>query len=314
MKLMQSALTFPNIKEAFSGLCKYYGSRPDLVQAGGGNISIKGSNLLFIKSSGCMLFDVEPDKNISIVSLDRVIKYNNISRDNMSEKELLQFSTIEGCQPSLETFFHAKTKKYTVHLHPFVVVQALNLYKNELMNKFKDIAEFVDYYRPGLELSNHMICEKKIIFLDKHGLVVHSDYFIDVVKTTEQVVDYCANLVGADISIYKEISAIQDYIRSKYGEMMYIISTDADFTNLRKTPDCVIYSGGKCSSLEEISEEIPTCIRMNGHNFIASKSFLRCKQIEEVLRMYSSVTTELSISDVNNLLHWDSEKYRQMEH
>ena len=315
MKSMQYAQTYSAAK-ALSCLCKYYGTRPDLVQAGGGNISVKcGDYFMFIKASGCTLFEVESNKNIAAVEISSIIEFNqSTDRANMSEKDFLQSVSVSNHQPSLETFFHAKTEKYTVHLHPFVVVQALNLHKNKLMNKFKDTAEFVDYYRPGLELSDHMICEKKIIFLDKHGLVVHSDYLTDVVETIEQVVDYCASLVGADISVYKEISAVQDYLSSEYGEMMYIISTDVDFTNLKKTPDCVIYSGGKCSSLEEISEEIPMCIRMNGHNFIVSKSFLRCKQIEEVLRMYSSVTTELSISDVNNLLHWDSEKYRQMEH
>lgn len=312
---MQYVQMYSDAKD-LSCLCKYYGTRSDLVQAGGGNISVKcGDDFIFIKASGCTLFDVECDKNIATVDLQSVIEFNkSTDRGNISEKDFLKSASVSNHQPSLETFFHAKTKKYTVHLHPFVVVQALNLYKNELMNKFKDTAEFVDYYKPGLELSDRMTCEKKIIFLDKHGLVVHSDYSADVVETIEQVVDYCATLIGADISVYKEISAIQDYLSLEYDEMMYIISTSVDFTNLRKTPDCVIYSGGKCSSLKEISKEIPTCIRMNGHNFIVSKSFLRCKQVEEVLQMYSSVTTELSISDVNSLLNWDSEKYRQMEH
>lgn len=314
MKSMPYAQIY-NSAKTLSCICKYYGTRPDLVQAGGGNVSVKlGDEFLLIKSSGCTLFEVESSKNFSAVHLQPIVKFNCfINHINVYEKEFLQSVSALGNQPSLETFFHAKTKKYTIHLHPFVVVQALNVHKNKLMDKFKDSAEFVNYYRPGLELSDHMTCEKKIIFLDKHGLVVHSDYLTDAVETIEKVVDYCASLISADISIYKEISFIQDYLFSKYNETMYVINTDVDFTNLRKTPDCIIYSGGKYSSLEDEDKEIPTCIRMNSHNFIASKSFLRCKQTEEVLQMYSSVTTELSISDVNNLLHWDSEKYRQME-
>ena len=47
----------------FIELSKYCGERYDLVQAGGGNISFKIDNLLFIKSSGCLLSDMEVNKN-----------------------------------------------------------------------------------------------------------------------------------------------------------------------------------------------------------------------------------------------------------
>lgn len=316
MTLTQSAPTFSSIRESLSNLCKYYGSRPDLVQAGGGNISIKYSNeLLFIKSSGCTLFDVEPNKNISVVSLYKVNKYNNSTdRECVSEKEFLKSSTISGDQPSLETFFHAKAKKYTVHLHPVVVVLALEKYKDKLISEYNGIAEFVNYYRPGLELSDKISGEKKIIFLDKHGIIVHSNDFSDLTNTIESIISFCSSLVCFDMSVYNTIEAIQNDLFLKYGELYYVMHTDVDLSNLRKTPDCVIYSGGFCGNIENKYDKCPSCMSVNGYNFIIGKSFLRCKQIEEVLQMYSSVTTELSISDVNNLLHWDSEKYRQVEH
>lgn len=313
MKLMQFALT-SSVRDSLSYICKFYGTRPDLVQAGGGNISIKYGDELFIKSSGCTLFEVEPDKNISVVNLSKIREYNASSnRGDESEKDFLFSSIISGNQPSLETFFHAKTRKYTVHLHPVAVVHALQQYKSALISKYGSVAEFVDYYRPGLELSDKMNCDKQIVFLDKHGLVVHSNDLQELVNLIDDVVTYCSNLVGVRISLCKKISQIQDFLFTKYNEICYVICTDVSMKNIRQTPDCVIYSGGFCSTLNDDCSIRPTCITSGGFNFIASKSFLRCKQVEEVLRMYSPITTELSISDVNSLLGWDSEKYRQRE-
>ena len=191
MKLMQSALT-SSVRDSLSYICKYYGVRPDLIQAGGGNISIKYGDELFIKSSGCTLFDVESNKNISVVDLSKIKSFNDSSnRVYDSEKEFLESSIISGSQPSLETFFHAKTLKYTVHLHPSPVIQALDLYKSKLNDKYKDIAEFVDYYRPGLELSDNIIGDKKIIFLDNHGLIVHSNNLSEVFKIIDDVTIFC---------------------------------------------------------------------------------------------------------------------------
>lgn len=313
MKLMQSALT-SSVRDSLSYICKYYGVRPDLVQAGGGNISVKYGDELFIKSSGCTLFDVESDKNISVVDLSKIKSFNDSgSRVYDSEKEFLESSIISGSQPSLETFFHAKTLKYTVHLHPSLVIQALDSCKQKLVDKYESIAEFVDYYRPGLELSDHIIGDKKIIFLDNHGLIVHSNDLMEVFKIIDDVIIFCEKVTGYRL-ICDKISYVQNYLYEKFNEICYVIITDAPMDNLRKTPDCVIYSSGTLHYISDDCEARPTCISYDGYNFIASKSFLRCKQIEEVLKANAIVTrASLSISDVNSLLGWDSEKYRQKE-
>ena len=313
MKLMQFALT-SSVRDSLSYICKFYGTRPDLVQAGGGNISIKYGDELFIKSSGCTLFEVEPDKNISVVNLSKVREYNTSSnRGDESEKDFLFSSIISGNQPSLETFFHAKTRKYTVHLHPSLVIQALDSCKQRLIDNYESIAEFVDYYRPGLELSDHITGDKKIIFLDNHGLIVHSNDLNEVFKIIDDVIVFCEKVTGYRL-ICNKISYVQNYLYEKFNEICYVIITDAPMDNLRKTPDCVIYSCGTLYHMSDDCEVRPTCISYDGYNFIASKSFLRCKQIEEVLKANAIVTSaSLSISDVNSLLGWDSEKYRQKE-
>ena len=305
MKLMQYAQTSKNPCKALSYICKYYGTRPDLVQAGGGNISVKENNKLYIKSSGCMLFDVEPNKNISVVNLENVVKPIG---NNETEKQFLYKSTIEGSQPSLETFFHSKTKKYTVHLHPIAVIQALHLFKNDVLGTFD--SNFVEYYKPGLELANHIDFNKNIIFLDKHGLIVHGNNIYKVAKTVETIIDYCEKLLNYDLKKYENLSKIQEDIFLRYGKIFYVMSTDVNFKALKCTPDCVIYSGAAVYENKYDWKEIPTCIDFNG-KFIVGNNFLKCKQIEEVLKMYENVDTELSAADICKLQNWDSEKYRK---
>lgn len=306
---MQSALT-SDIRKSLSYVCKYYGTRPDLVQAGGGNISIKDRDKLYIKSSGCALFDVEPDKNMSMVDLVEIKDYNS----SISEKDFLQSATLSGNQPSLETFFHAKTLKYTVHLHPVVVIQALALHKCDFITKYEDSVEFVDYYKPGFELSDHIECDKKIIFLSNHGLIVHSDDLLEVADLIDKILKFSSSLLEWDLEQYNKISYVQNYLYEKFNEICYVLPTRVSMDNLRVTPDCIIYSGGFVHHTGDDHSIRPTCLSYNDDRFIASKSFLRCKQIEQVLEVSEKITdTSLSISDMNNLLNWDSEKYRQKE-
>lgn len=305
MTLMQYAQIFNDPRKQLSYICKYYGMRPDLVQAAGGNISIKTTDdKLYIKSSGCTLFDVESDKNISVVDLNTVRNLMDAGKDiKISEKDFLAKATIEGSQPSLETFFHSMTAKYTVHLHPIIVIEALHLYKDELEKKYTD-ADFVDYYKPGLKLAKKINYNKKIIFLDKHGIIVQSDYLDDIYNTIDGIIDYCASLITKhvyDIDVYKEATHIQQSLFEEEGKVYYIMPVNEfDFVTakLNQTPDCVIYGNQNYCSY-------------NGHNFIIGKNFLKCKQIEEVLKMYQNVTTELSNNEVKELLNWDSEKYRK---
>lgn len=305
MTLMQYAQIFNDPRKQLSYICKYYGMRPDLVQAGGGNISIKTTDdKLYIKSSGCMLFDVEPDKNISVVDLNTVRNLmNKDSINGVSEKDFLAKATLEGSQPSLETFFHSMTAKYTVHLHPIIVIQTIHLYKDKLIQKFTD-ADFVDYYKPGLKLSKKIDFKKHVIFLDKHGIIVQSDDLSDVYNTIDGIIDYCASLVTehiCDTDFYKEASQIQQSLFEEEGKVYYIMPVNdlgSATAKLNQTPDCVIYGNQNY------------CF-YNGHNFIIGNSFLKCKQIEEVLEMYKNVATELSDKEVGELLDWDSEKYRR---
>lgn len=285
-------------------LCKCFGIRPDLVQAAGGNISIKNGNVMMIKSSGCALFDVDLGKNISIINLSDLCNISNIK----SEKNFLKKISLNDYQPSIETFFHSKTKKYTVHLHPIVVIQALLEYKTKLKEKFTN-ADFVKYYKPGSTLSKKINYNKNIIFLDNHGIIVHSDNINELIDDINDVISFCSKLVNFDMTIYNEISDIQSKYFHIYNNCPYILHTKEAFNNLCQTPDCVIYTNGRAAINEFNKETI--CLTYNGNNYIISNNFTKCKQIEQIIQMYKSVNTNLVDSEIKELISWDSEKFRK---
>lgn len=118
--------------EEFVKLSKYAGERYDLIQAGGGNSSVKLNNrIMLIKASGFMLSEVELDKgylkiNIkkvtSILNNKKLLALGNKDKRNKLASKLLG-ETVIGSKnrPSIETFLHALLYKYTLHIHPLSV-------------------------------------------------------------------------------------------------------------------------------------------------------------------------------------------------
>ena len=106
-------------------ISKYAGERFDLVQAAGGNSSVKlKSDEMLIKASGFLLSDISENIGYSKVitsSVAKIVRENEIleSRDKR-ERELLtsQFlknATIdENNRPSIETLLHSLLLKYTL--------------------------------------------------------------------------------------------------------------------------------------------------------------------------------------------------------
>lgn len=117
--------------ENFVRISKYAGMREDLVQAGGGNVSVKlNARNMLIKSSGQSLADVDFKYGFSVVNYSllkstiRMLVGSNNEVGKNIEQDALRKAIVRGNRPSIETFVHAITKKYTLHTHP-VLVNAL---------------------------------------------------------------------------------------------------------------------------------------------------------------------------------------------
>ena len=107
--------------KGFVKISKYSGMREDLVQAGGGNSSFKISeNKMAIKASGYQLADITETEGYALVDV-KSIRNAFFGADSLElltdedGQDILNNALIEGEKPSIETFLHSMSGKYTLH-------------------------------------------------------------------------------------------------------------------------------------------------------------------------------------------------------
>ncbi|TRX13401.1 class II aldolase/adducin family protein [Flavobacterium gawalongense] len=258
----------------FVEISKYAGERLDLVQAAGGNSSVKFDNgEMLIKASGFLLSDVNQKTGYSRVltsPVAAIVKNKDIiSTSDKRQREsltaqLLKESTIDKQnRPSIETLLHSLLLKYTLHTHSIVVnmVVAQNNWKNILKLIFEEekIA-YVGYETPGIELAISLDKELQrfdkipnIIILQNHGLIVTSDKKDDIKIFTEYVLEKIEKYLNIDMRRYKftnDISRLFDNLSDESNisylcEDMFLNEqlqkNEKLFSNTPFCPDTFVY-------------------------------------------------------------------------
>ncbi len=351
----------------FIQISKYAGMRNDLVQAGGGNTSVKlDDQVMLVKSSGCQLADVGRDSGYIKVNYRLIAEYfeQNITpgtENVLTEKEaksLLVKAQMEEGHASIETFLHAVTGKYTLHSHPTMVniLAARKGGMEELQELFPE-AVFVSYRKPGAALAEacYRACREQIssgggcdvIFLENHGLVVSANTSERVIDTTEKILRRIADYLHSSYKVYSSVTRIWDMLlripelqdmivyaaQSHYLSWEYIGETLVvpRLWNHAFCPDCVVYGAKKILSLsDDFSRKdivdfmkvygTPVLICYRRHIYIVAESVKKAQEIESVMGFGAQVQIAnlgkkmkyLSRSEQDELLNWDSEKYRRM--
>lgn len=307
--------------EEFVYLCRYYGALDELVQAGGGNISVKDyeNKILIIKSSGFNLSDIEINKGYCMLKLDMTLCNEETSLDKF---------IINDSKPSIETYFHIFLKKYTVHLHPTLI----NIYmcSDQEIPSLDHRYLLIDYYQPGFELSkiiHSMYSGENIIFLKNHGIIFTCDNYDDLIDIINSTYKKFVMHRIEFIDLFMDLSDY-DYLKKKChhnilfripeNERMSLSQSD-NLNIIPYTPDIVVYLGRTILDAEKNENSIicdHKIIKYKNNYFISDRSKYKCYQILEVLRSYINInrqiTTNLKLSekDVNKLLGWDKEIYR----
>ncbi len=337
------------IMDGFVEMSKYAGMREDLVQAGGGNSSCKPEkNRMVIKASGYQLADVTEDYGYAVVDPEIIAKAFLESADisKMTEKDsekALKEAYIEGERPSIETFLHAVSGKYTLHTHP-VTVNALACRKGGmavLKELFPD-ALIVPYATPGIELAKVYFKEymengkeAPVVFLQNHGMVVSGEDAGYVMDKTEQIVKTLERYLSVDYGHYHNATLLYHVT----GGIVWNV-TDKNVCDAYKLmgtawensfcPDCVVFLGKKvCVARDDFSrkdlEEFtalygkPVVFEFRGALYINAESVRKALEIQSVLSFSAQVMqlnrgyecNLLSGSEQNFLLNWDAEKYRK---
>jgi rhamnose utilization protein RhaD (predicted bifunctional aldolase and dehydrogenase) len=260
----------------FVEISKYAGERLDLVQAAGGNSSVKLDNgEMLIKASGFLLSDVTINTGYSkvltasvaaIVKNEDVVNISNKRQKESLTAQLLKTATVDKQnRPSIETLLHSLLLKYTLHTHSIVVnmIVVQDQWKDILNSIFKDSAVvLVKYETPGIELAIALDKELQrfdkipnIIILQNHGLIVTSDKKEEIKIFTEYVLKKIERYLMIDMSRYKLTNDIS-HLYNNMGDNSSISYLSEDvflneqlqkkehlFSNTPFCPDTFVYCG-----------------------------------------------------------------------
>lgn len=318
-------------------ISKYCGERFDLVQAGGGNTSVKVDDLMFIKASGYNLTNI--DMFHGYVTMNNKLLLQHIYGN--TTKEVTNYNYIGNKRGSIETFMHAILKKYTIHLHPVQINRILvSVNAKEIIKKIYPSGLIIDYLTPGIKVCNEIMKvynNENVIFLLNHGIIITCDYVNDIYETLDEVLYSFESYQKINYDKYKLTNQISKTINSTFGidnisylcqdEIIsgYLNNNPELFKEKLTFPDCLIYCGVKIlfglnniQKYKELYEEYPKIIVDNCQVYINSHSLTKCKEIEEVLKSNLLILDSdfqkvyLSNEEICFLNSWDAEKYRKL--
>jgi ribulose-5-phosphate 4-epimerase/fuculose-1-phosphate aldolase len=233
-------------------ISKYAGERFDLIQAGGGNSSVKLDNgEMIIKASGYALSEVSEiagysrvyTREIADIVNDKAI-INETSKRIREQKtsEIVKTHTIDvNNRPSIETLLHSFLSKYTLHTHP-IVVNAIVSQKNwkGILNKIfpKNELVLINYETPGIELALSLRNELEktdnipsIIFLGNHGLIITTDNKEELFRLNEFVLAKIETYLKIDLVKYKLTTQISNILNNLNKEQCITYLCDDGFLN-----------------------------------------------------------------------------------
>ncbi len=338
----------------FLKMSKYAGMREDLVQAGGGNSAFKiEPNKMVIKASGYQLADITETDGYALVNPE-VVRDAFLNCDNLynmtdrESKKILDKAFIRGEKPSIETFLHSVSGKYSLHTHPVVVnVIACRKKGLEILTELFPKALIVPYATPGVELTKayfdaykkyreSYVNKPTIVFLMNHGLLVSAETADEVIAITEEVTIKLEKFLNVDFSAYHRIC---DLLELYYDGIVWKVSDENVLKTYRKLhggwehffcPDCVVFLGKKMYSISGVIDltdyglfveknGYPVIIEYMGNLYIHASSVKKALEIQSVLSFSAQVIAMndgidvelLSEEEKNFLLNWDAEKYRR---
>lgn len=327
-------------------LSRRAGERFDLVQAGGGNSSVKIGDWMFIKASGVNMTQIDTKNGYVVVDNKRlchdILTIEN--NTNAIQMDVTKYNVIGTKRASIETFMHAILKKYTLHIHPIQVNRTLiTTGANDIIAELFPEALIIDYLTPGIKLCieiKNKYNNENIIFLINHGVIITSDVHEDLYIILENILNKFETYQELDFNNYKYTNNLSQYMNSTFNVdnvsflcqnatiIKYFIHNPKLFKENISFPDALIYCGIKPlfveKKLNEIKSfyntyhELPKIIVINDSIYINANSLSKCREIEDVLLSNLMILDSnyaknyLSDNEICFLNNWDAEKYRKL--
>jgi rhamnulose-1-phosphate aldolase/alcohol dehydrogenase len=205
------------VLEALVARSNLLGADRSLANQGGGNTSAKGvvadhvgheQRVLWVKGSGTDLASIT-DKGFAALRLDEILALRE--RDAMDDAAMVDY--LLRCvlapnqpRPSIETLLHAFIPAAHIdHTHPDAIIALTSSPRGrELAEEtFGEEAGWLDYERPGFEMSRHVADfldgnqDARAVLLEKHGLVTWGETSEESYRRTIEFVSRAANAIEA---------------------------------------------------------------------------------------------------------------------
>jgi len=320
-------------------LSKKIGSDLFLVQGAGGNTSYKQDTKMWIKASGKWLANAEKEDIFVPVDLER-IRYNITENNNDPLNQTILGET--NLRPSIETTLHAlMPHKVVVHTHPvellsWLVREGGKELISDLLQGFS--WAWVPYARPGITLTHavHSVVENNevdVLLLGNHGLVVGGENCDHSLQLMEKLLSCCKTIPRApatqDEKIIEQLPQRTRMRLPKY-DVIHTLALDKvsyEYCNNEGGgilyPDQAVFLGAVMPCYDEFimkSDTLPLFMIIKDKGVLISNS--ASDDVDEILRCHAEVLLRigsnkklryLTVDEVERLLDWEPEKYRQAQ-
>ncbi len=198
------------------------GRDPELVQGGGGNTSAKTpeGKYMYIKASGRAMKQMSLRQGwckLALAPVAAILRDRAVGKLELFEREAVAAERLAAgrlgpasprTSPSAESYLHAILGTYTVHLHPLAVGPYVcsrhgRVAVERLFKGWREPILWIPYAPTGYMLARKLsnlahrherVHQRppKVIFLQKHGLIVSDDVAAAALQTVYDVVEKCA--------------------------------------------------------------------------------------------------------------------------
>ena len=339
--------------DSFLKNSKEIGMDPTMIQAAGGNTSLKQGNTMWVKASGRWLLDAQSNElmvPMNVSKIKKALEDKKCSDNDISNCINLEISP-EGLRPSVEAPMHAVLDfKFVFHTHD-ININALAVQKNSKL-KFENVLsglnwKFIPYIKPGIELCRELIRQKtkndNVFILENHGLIVCGQNLEEVKKLNHEVryrfknlqvkiLDKPTKVIDEEIDLkntgYKYCR--DNYINNLAFQKLWIDKLSQGVL----LPDFLVFLGPKISVLNHKDEGLQdrlkkisqtplpfnSCIILAEHGVLVrddalkgTLEIIRCVHDLLCLIPDSADLKYLNEDEIKDLLNWESEHYRQKQ-
>lgn len=308
------------------------GADPLLVQAAGGNTSLKQDGVMWIKASGTWLKDAAA-RDI-FVPLDHAAILAALAKDDPACESCTAFVRTDlnatGLRPSIETTVHAlMPQRVVVHVHCVnTIAWAIHTdAEQRLGERLSGFAwAFIPYARPGLPLAGAIQSRMRpgvdVLVLGNHGLAIAAESVEAADALLARVVTALTRPVrpaaGVNRAALARLCEGKPYHPAEMDET-HALATDP--LALKRGADAVFYPDHVVflgTGVATSFDGDPPLVAIPGQGvFIrndakpAIEPMGRC--LADVMRRVEEhdPLVALTESDIDRLVNWDAEKYRQ---